>query len=163
MIPAEEIVEELFELLQKFIRLRPNLLLPEHVVQFQQEMDSLRGSGASGLEDYTFLFRIFIILAQSEKPPTMGELSASLDVPLSTATRIVDWLVRGNFVARIQDSKDRRVVRVDMTKNGRQYYQTCMAYNKQGIVQLLDNFTSKEQVQLLHLMSKLLDSLMVEQ
>jgi DNA-binding MarR family transcriptional regulator len=81
---------------------------------------------------------------------------------MSTATRIVDWLVRGDMVERVNDPHDRRVVRVGMSKSGRELYETGMAYNKQRIENLLKDFSSEEQAQLLLLMNKLFNSLVNE-
>jgi len=50
----------------------------------------------------------FNLIAQSTAPLTMSELSNELNVPMSTATRIVDWLVRGDMVERANDPNDRR-------------------------------------------------------
>jgi DNA-binding MarR family transcriptional regulator len=160
---TEQSATQFAELLQRFIRLRPNLMLPEHLRNVKEQMDGLRGNLNGGMEDYAFLFRIFIILAQSDRPPTMGELSTCLDVPLSTATRIVDWLVRGNFIERMPDPSDRRVVRVRMTESGQQFFQTSMAFNQQRIIRLLEHFTPEEQTQLVSLLGKLFDLLLEEQ
>ena len=92
----------------------------------------------------------------------MSELSTELNVPMSTATRIVDWLVRGDMVERVNDPSDRRVVRVGMSQGGRELYETGMAYNKQRITKLLKDFTAEEQTQLLKLMNKLFDALLSE-
>lgn len=92
----------------------------------------------------------------------MSELSSELNVPMSTATRIVDGLVRSGMAERVNDSNDRRVVRVGMSQNGRELYETGMAYNKQRIAKLLKNFTAEEQAQLLKLMNKLFDALLDE-
>ena len=125
-------------------------------------MQDLKIGGASNQEDRAFVFRIFIILERSGTPPTMGELSAELGIPLSSATRIIDGLVSGNFIERIPDESDRRVVRVQMTTTGKEIYQTAMEFNKQRIAHLLSKFTLDEQTQLLHLMNKMFDSLMEE-
>ena len=159
---AEKTAEQFIELMQRFISLRPKMILPEHVIQFKKKMEGLKskmdGSGGNP-EDHAFLFRILILLARSEKPVTMSELSAELNVPMSTATRIVDWLVRGDMVERVNDPNDRRVVRVGMSKSGRELYETGMTFNKQRIGKLLRDFSSDEQAQLLKLMNKLFDSL----
>jgi len=157
---TELVAGQFIDLVQSFIRLRPNWVMPEHLVRFKQQMEKLRGSGNS--EDHTFLVRVFIVLAHSETPLTMGELSAELKVPLSSATRIVDWLVRGKFLERTYDPKDRRVVLVKMTKIGEQFFQTAMDYNKKRIAHLMEKFSVEEQEQLLHLMSKLLNKLQEE-
>jgi DNA-binding MarR family transcriptional regulator len=148
-------------LMQRYICLKPRLILPEHVVQFRKKMEGLIESGNSP-EDTSFLFRILILLAQSETSPTMSELGASLNVPMSTATRIVDWLVRGDMVERFVDPNDRRVVRVQMSPAGRELYDVGMKYNKQRVTRLLKDFSPEEQTQLLALMTKLFDSLLSE-
>jgi len=161
MSNMENTAEQFIELMQRYICLRPRMILPEHVLQFKKKMEGLKGAGGSP-EDHSFLFRILILLAQSEKPVTMSELSSELNVPMSTATRIVDWLVRGDMVERVNDPSDRRVVRVGMSKGGRELYETGMTYNKQRIAKLLKDFTAEEQTQLLNLMNKLFDALLDE-
>jgi DNA-binding MarR family transcriptional regulator len=157
MAVSAQTVEQFMELLQRFVCLRFDLMLPEHVVRFKQHLENSRGGAGSG-EDYTFLFRIFTLLAQSETPPTMSELSANLNLPFSSTTRLIDWLVRASLVERIPDPRDRRVVRVHMTSSGEQLYQLGMDYNKQQIARLLKDFSVAEQTQLLRLMNKLIDA-----
>lgn len=160
-VPAQT-VEQYMELLQRFVCLRFDLMLPEHMVRFKQQLENSRGGAGSG-EDYTFLFRIFTLLAHSETPPTMSELSANLNLPFSSTTRLIDWLVRASFVERLPDPHDRRVVRVQMTTSGEQVYQIGMDYNKQQIARLLKDFSATEQTQLLRLMNKLLDAFVAEE
>ncbi len=158
---TESTAEQFVNLIQRYICLRPKMILPEHIVKFKQKMEGLKGANASP-DDHSFLFRILILLAQSEKPATMSELSTELNVPMSTATRIVDWLVQGDMVERVNDPNDRRVVRVGMSENGRALYETGMTYNRQRMEKLLISFSSDEQTQLLKLMNKLFDSLVSE-
>lgn len=157
-MPSVQTAEKFMQIMQKFICLKPRLILPEHVIQFKKKMEALKGSSYSS-EDHSFVFRILILLAQSETPLTMSELSTELNVPMSSATRIVDWLVRGDMVERVNDPSDRRVVRVGMSELGRQYYETGLAYNKKRLESLLKDFTEEEQSQMVGLMQKLLNSL----
>ena len=162
MAVSAQTVEQFMELLQRFVCLRFDLMLPEHLMRFKLQMESSR-RGAGGSEDYTFLFRIFTLLAHSDTPPTMSELSAHLNLPFSSTTRLIDWLVRASFVERLHDPHDRRVVRVHMTSSGEQLYQIGMDYNKQQIARLLKDFSATEQTQLLRLMNKLLDAFSADQ
>jgi DNA-binding MarR family transcriptional regulator len=155
---SEKTAEQFIELIQKFICLRPRLVPPEHVVQFRKKMEALKGSGYSS-EDHGFVFRILILLSQSQEPLTMSKLGLELNVPMSTATRIVDWLVNSGLVERVNDPNDRRVVRVTISGNGREMYDTGVTQNKKRIGQLLKDFTPAEQNQLLYLMEKLFNSL----
>jgi DNA-binding MarR family transcriptional regulator len=66
------------------------------------------------------------------------------------------------MVERVNDPKDRRVVRVRMSKNGRELYEQGMNFNKQRVNRLLKAFSGEEQIQLLKLMNKLFDSLASE-
>ena len=153
---TDQTLEQFCELVQSLIRLRPHLFLPDQAARFRQQMDAVMGGDLGSAEDYQFLFRVFIILAHLEIPPTMGELSAELNVPVSTATRIVDWLVLGNFVERLPDPNDRRIIRVSMTATGRGYYDLSAQYMRQRIGLLLRDFSADEQVEFYRLLAKLL-------
>ena len=43
---------------------------------------------------------------------TMGELSKSIAAPMSSTTRMVNWLVDNGYAVRLSDPDDRRIVRV---------------------------------------------------
>ena len=156
---TERTVEQFVELFHRYMTLHIQLELPEDVALFRKKMAALRGASHT-FEDKAFLYRIFMLLSQDEEPLTMGRLSSELDVPLSTTTRIVDGLVQAGMVERVTDPSDRRVVRVGMSKNGRELYEAGIAYNKQRIAKLLSVFTAEEQEQLLKLMNKLFDAFM---
>jgi DNA-binding MarR family transcriptional regulator len=159
---SEQPVDEFMELVQRFVHMRPKLVVPEYVARFKQQMQTVKLGGKNDPADRAFIFRIFIVLAHRETPPTMGELSTELGIPLSSATRIIDGLVDAKFVERINDASDRRVVRVQMTKMGKHMYESAMSFNKQRISHVLNIFTPEEQTQLLYLMKKLFDSLTAE-
>ncbi len=158
---TEQTAEQFIELMQRYMRLRPRLIQPEYVREFKKKMASLRNSSHSG-EDHEFLFRIFVLLSENKEPVTMSELSSTLNVPMSTATRIVDGIVKNGMAERVQDANDRRIVRVGMSKTGREIYEMGMSYNKQRITKLLKDFTAEEQKELLRLMNKLFDALLNE-
>lgn len=63
-----------------------------------------------------------LALMMSEKYQTvnMGSLAQGLSVPMSTATGIVNRLVKKGLVARGRNEEDRRVVTVSLTETGRQ-------------------------------------------
>ena len=161
MAVPDKNVEQFFELMQRFVRMRPRLVEPRPLVHFKRTLETLPGSeGKPG--ERTSVHRMLIVLAQTAHNPSMSELSADLGVPLSTATRAVDLLVAGGFVEREADPKDRRTVRIRMTAKGRHIYQTFAEFNRQRIAGLLSAFSPAEQAQLLKLMNRLLDSFQAE-
>ena len=90
---------------------------------------------------------------------TMGEFSNALSVPLSTATRIADWLVENGYVQRLPDVDDRRVVRISLTDTGKELYKAIDRYIRQRMQQILSNLTSEESTILLTLIGKLVAGL----
>lgn len=157
---TDQIAVQFLQLLQKFIQLRPKLIVSQEITDFKKQMEKLKSS-ASGFEKHQ-LFRVFMIIAQSPTPPTMGDLSSQLGMPLSSSTRIMDSLVNAGFVERVNDPHDRRIVRIQMTDTGQGLFQSALAYNKQRILHILSKFTLDEQALLFKLSNKLYDSLLAE-
>jgi DNA-binding MarR family transcriptional regulator len=148
------------DLLHCFIRLRPNLILPEHVARFKQQViESLKNSKMGDADDYRFIIHIIVLLAHRENAPTMGELSSDLNIPLSTATRLIGWLVQSNFLIRFSDPNDRRIVRIKMSEQGIQFYKTFLDISTIRVEKLLSDFSEDEKSQLFYLMDKLMNSL----
>jgi DNA-binding MarR family transcriptional regulator len=162
MSTTQDIADQFVEIIQGFVQLRPKLITPEHAPHFSQQMESLKNSGMVNFEDRPLLFRTLILLSRSKTPPTMGELSGELGIPLSSATRIVDGLVNANLLERVNDPLDRRVVRIQMSEYGKQFSQTATDHIKQHITRLLGSFSPAEQEQLLHLVTKLFRSMEAE-
>lgn len=163
MSSSENTADDFVDMVQRLFRLRPKLVFPdERVASIKQQLRDLGDSAAGSHEDRIFLFRILDILTHSETPPTMGELSAQLGIPLSSATRMADGLVRAKFAERCDDPHDRRIVRLCITQSGRQFIQMGLGYLKQRILNLLNHFSADEQKQLLRLMNKLIDSIQAE-
>ena len=90
---------------------------------------------------------------------TMGELSNALSVPLSTATRIADWLVDNGYIQRLADSDDRRVVRVSLTDMGRELFKAIDRYIRDRMLQILSGLTAEERTILLTLVAKVVSGL----
>lgn len=163
MVPSEKITTEFLELAQRFIRLRPKLAFPDDsLAAFKRQLRELQESGSGSHEDGAFLFRIPLLLARRETPPTMSEISAELDIPMSSATRLADRLVDARVAERCTDPRDRRVVRLCITEHGRELLRIGGQAMKARIQQLLKHFTEDEQAQLLRLMTKLIDSIEAE-
>ncbi len=108
--------------------------------------------------NYGLFYRVSSSIYQ-ENNPTMGELSNALSVPLSTATRIVDWLVTRGYVQRLPDPEDRRVVRVALTDKGQELHRTIARYIGAHVQQILSCLTVEEQTTLFALIQKVVSAL----
>jgi DNA-binding MarR family transcriptional regulator len=159
---TEHIAEQMLELFQHLALRHFSFVPPAHVIRLHKQLESSEYGSGDRISNYSLLLRIFSLLAHAEMPPSMSELGIALEMPLSSTTRVVDWLVRANLIERVGDPDDRRIVRVRLTDNGRQIYHTGMEFNKQQIMSLLSIFTFEEQEEALRLMNKLASHFPVE-
>ena len=113
-----------------------------------------RGGPPKQAESIDLFYNFCLALSDRQNALTMGELSSALQVPLSTATRIVDWLVEGECVKRFNDPRDRRVVKVTLTDTGREIYGLLNECITQQAIRILGHFTSEERKQLTTLLHK---------
>ena len=56
------------------------------------------------------------------KEATMGQLSDHMNFPMSTATGIVDRLVKKGYIERGKSDSDRRIVVITLSEKGESYY-----------------------------------------
>jgi DNA-binding MarR family transcriptional regulator len=155
--PAVSNAAEFTEIFRQFLRLKSHLtsLTPEDMIQARARFQKLMPEDRTGdALDYDLLYRIGSILSHRQQPMTMGELSQALDVPLSTATRIVDLLVKNDYAGRVPDADDRRIVRVRLTETGQGMYHALDEFIRMRVDILLRHFTAGEQENLIVLLRK---------
>jgi DNA-binding MarR family transcriptional regulator len=90
----------------------------------------------------------FDLMAQLERAPQglqMGELSRRMLVTGGNITGIVDQLERAGLIIRTEDSTDRRVYLVKLTKEGRRQFGQMAAEHESWIVDLLSGISKREQ------------------
>ena len=154
-IQMDQINAFLLDLLR--FRRRTMAMMPEEILQVKERLDKmyLQDALIRNMPDHDVFFRIgVVILSRHKDPISMGNLSKELDVPLSTATRIVDGLVDNGLAERVPDADDRRIVRVTLTARGRELHQMMNAFLRQRIEQILQHFTAEEREQLVFLLQK---------
>jgi DNA-binding MarR family transcriptional regulator len=99
-------------------------------------------------------YRMAVLLSQ-EPRPTIGELSDSLSLPVSTVSRIVSQLEERGYAQRLPDPTDGRVVRVAMTDSARELYEMATSRAARNAESVLACLTLEERTILLTLMAKL--------
>ncbi|MFC1893493.1 MarR family winged helix-turn-helix transcriptional regulator [Chloroflexota bacterium] len=133
--------------------------LSRELAQIQENLDGIRpGRESHPNANYELFYRVSNIISQKGNP-TMGELSSALSVPMSTATRIADWLVDNGYIQRLPDAEDRRVVRVALTDLGRELHKTVESYIRQRVQQILACLTVEERTKLITLIGKVVSVL----
>ncbi len=86
---------------------------------------------------------------------TVSELARRLVVPKSQMTRLIDHLVRLNILARQPDARDRRVINISLTDNGRAVLEEYRQVVKRSIRDKLSHLTPSDLAELAVLLAKL--------
>lgn len=75
----------------------------------------------------------------------MSKLAGQLHVTMGTLTVMVNNLVKKGFVERHKTEKDRRIVKVGLTENGRQVYDMHELFHENLVDALIGEFDENEQ------------------
>jgi DNA-binding MarR family transcriptional regulator len=73
-----------------------------------------------------YLDTLMIINSKEDKKITMGELGKRIDMPKPNVTKLIDKLIELKFVKRINSENDRRVIFIQMTKEGNDFLSDFM-------------------------------------
>lgn len=155
---TDQITDILWGLFRLKYRLK-SLLLPDDLAQQKEHLSKLLPESERKRTAWYDLFRVGIVLSRQKEPVTMGDLSETSAIPLSSATRIMDWLVESGYAKRFADPEDRRIVRVALTETGQGLYQAIDEFARQRVEEILSQFTGEEQENLVLLLRKLVEVL----
>jgi DNA-binding MarR family transcriptional regulator len=148
-------------LLQRIVRMRSRfkVVAPENMAALKKQIHESKPSGReAGIEDAGLFYNTGSIFFRYDGPITMGELSRDLEVPLSTATRTMDWLVNNGYARRLPDPKDRRIVRVELTGKGRETFQAISTFMLGKVEQAMSPLDTAERETFMCLLNKVLDA-----
>jgi DNA-binding MarR family transcriptional regulator len=152
---------EAVKLLQRIVRLRSHfkVIMPENISTLKEHIrESALSAKGAGINDAGLFYNVGEVFSRYTGPITMGELSRDLDVPLSTATRTMDWMVNNGYAQRLPDPNDRRVVRVELTKTGNKTYQVISSFLLERVKQALSQLSPEERDILTTLLNKVLNA-----
>jgi DNA-binding MarR family transcriptional regulator len=79
----------------------------------------------------------------------MNALAEHLQITLSSATQLIDRLANIRYIKRIQDTKDRRIVRIQLTEIGKNELKKANKSVKQKVNKVLDKIPKTRQKSLI--------------
>ncbi|RNB70053.1 MarR family winged helix-turn-helix transcriptional regulator [Brevibacillus panacihumi] len=91
---------------------------PLHIRDLLKRLNKTLGTMATKeLAKYGLTVPQLVVIRQIiEEPKTIGHISKAVDLSYSTTSGIIDRLEREQFVARVRDENDRRVVWISKTE-----------------------------------------------
>lgn len=160
-IKKNDYAGQIAALVQDFVQVwtKFEAMLHSELARSQHHPQGMQPKGESPpITNYELFYRASSYI-YGKNNPTMGELSNALSVPLSKATRIVDWLVANGYAKRLPDPDDRRVVRVALTNNGQELHKILETYTGEHVRQILSCLSDEEQTTLFALIHKVVAAL----
>ncbi len=88
-------------------------------------------------------------------PLPLSHIAKLIMVKSSTVTGIIDRLEQKGFVSRVRDSKDRRVINIELTEEGKHLVENTPPPFQQKIVNGLKKFPEDEKKQIITALTKL--------
>ncbi len=103
----------------------------------------------------------FWALSQMAKQKTcqMHDLALCMNLKFSSATGLVDRLVKQRLVCRDRSKNDRRVVHVSITPKGRRIFDQICEQKRKGIAKLFSRLSASERARYLEIIQKLASNL----
>ncbi|MBL4934488.1 MarR family transcriptional regulator [Clostridium sp. YIM B02515] len=107
----------------------------------------------SKIEIFTLLF------LDKNKEATMTELVEYINSPMSTATGIIDRLVRNGYIDRGRSETDRRIVVLKLTDAGSELITNFKNLISSYLKMVIDELTEEEQQFLINIVFKIINKL----
>ncbi len=100
------------------------------------------GQGITGMQ--AAQYRTLGILMREETPLPMSELGKRLYMSKPYMTVLVDQLLQGGLVQRIPDTRDRRVINIAITPEGRRHLKQAASLYKENIKNILSDLDAED-------------------
>ncbi|KJS84743.1 MAG: hypothetical protein JM58_10510 [Peptococcaceae bacterium BICA1-8] len=100
-----------------------------------------------------------MLFLDKRKEITMTELVEYINSPMSTATGIVDRLVKSRYVQRDRSEKDRRIVILRLTEDGTKLVKSLKGMISEYINMIVDDLTEEEKQFMMGIILKVVHNL----
>lgn len=121
------------------------LFFPEEWVKLDMELSK------------TELFALILVERHGEI--IMSQLADYINIPMSTATGIIDRMVRNGYLKRERSEHDRRIVAIQLADKGRLYTAEFKKIVSRYISGVMEVLTEEEKATMFRVFAKVTDSL----
>ncbi|MGG6312311.1 MarR family winged helix-turn-helix transcriptional regulator [Paenibacillus macerans] len=100
-----------------------------------------------------------LLLVEKHGDITMSQLASSMNVPMSTATGVIERLVKNGYIVRVKSESDRRIVTIRLTGKGTSLSEELKGTLRRFTDLIVQGLSEEEQRLLVHIFLKVLDNL----
>ncbi len=128
-------------LLQRLLGIQPAL---RHRLRASIPADA-RVQMQAAMEDVTASqLEVLMLLHHSEAGLSMHQLAEAQSITPSSATQLVDRLVRTGLVERLREDEDRRLVRVQLSASAREQFEEMLRLHLRGLAAVTQPLSDEE-------------------
>lgn len=137
----------------------PDGLLAEQLLRLTRRLQRIQSRQLEPIGITPAQFRLLRTVAHYEDPPRMADLAQRLDVVPRAVTTLVDGLEANSRVRRAPDPTNRRVVRIEITEEGRATLRSLRNARKAAAEEILAPLTAEQREVLGGLLTALVDGM----
>lgn len=100
---------------------------------------------------------------KEEPNSTVSDMARFMQISKSSATQMVERLVKAGFVERMNDKKDRRIIRIDITPQGKNECKILHQKMLEKMEVFASKIPSKDLKELIRIHAELIEALKKEQ
>jgi len=134
-------------------------MLAEQLLRLTRRLQRIQSRQLEPIGITPAQFRLLRTTAHYEGAPRMADLAERLDVVPRAVTTLVDGLEASGRVRRAPDPTNRRVVRVEITEEGRTVLRSMRAARKAAAEEILAPLTAEQREVLGGLLTALVDGM----
>jgi len=119
----------------------------------------LKQSSISGLtrSEYELLVMLVMSLDSDKKAFTVTEISNLLQITPAGVTHLINPLEGAEYIERLQDSNDRRIVRIGLTDKGAKVAKTLVSEVQENLIGMVTFLGEEDSKTLIRLMSRAIE------
>lgn len=87
----------------------------------------------------------------------MGDIAQNFSITMPTATSLIDKLIAAKLAKRVNDKKDRRIVRITITREGDELLKEVSKQKENKINKLLSYLSDLDKRELLKILEKIIE------
>ncbi|MFI2781343.1 MarR family winged helix-turn-helix transcriptional regulator [Streptomyces sp. ALB3] len=134
-------------------------MLAEQLLRLTRRLQRIQSRQLEPIGITPAQFRLLRTTAHCEAPPRMADLAERLDVVPRAVTTLVDGLEASGRVRRAPDPANRRVVRIEITEEGRAVLRSMRDARKAAAEEILAPLTAEQREVLGGLLTALVDGM----
>lgn len=124
------------------------------MIVMSKMVDSIQGKLSGHWKDLDINNTEFFVLyaLDANGPLTIQEIASKVHITSGTMTYVIDKLQEKNYIARVRCEEDRRKIFIEMTDNGKSFWDETLKSHTVQLESIFSHVTEEDMLKLIELM-----------